>query len=401
MAVMVIGGMGCLWSVHLQAQCCPMNFSFERPSGSCFGQTVGVTCVPGQASTEVWQSCPAWGCGSVDLGPNPGGSLNMGQVQPTDGNNYISMECRGSADGANLGEGFSLSFCTDVVLTAGTEFCISLDLVTWTNNGFVCPPFSFNGCPGNSRLVVYGSSSPCSTTQVLWTSPTLSGTWTNYSFCFVPTASWSVISFRVLNTTSGLSAVGLDNMMLTQPGDYFTTDCNTLSGLQDDLEVVCRNGERVLRWIVDGSLDIARFSVLKSVDLEQWSVLGELEADAWTSAPSHYEFLDGSSGGDDGSTVYYQVVHHRDNGTDRSSRVAIAHCEFLLYPNPADEVLHVRTPLPGSTVELVDALGRVVRVVHVSSTRAEVQVGDLAAGHYAARLVLNGALLARGTFIKS
>jgi len=188
------------------AQCdCVLNMSFERAAGSCFGQDCGCDCVPDPMGPgESWTSCPLWGCGSTDIGPNPGGDLNMGSTQPTHGSSYLSMTCSGGPNGE--GEGISMTLCTGTALQAGTEYCFAIDLITRAN---------FGSNPGTSRLVVYGSGSPCTVGETLWNSPQPTGNWATYNFCFTPTGNWSVISFRVVNAGGGFTSVALDNWRST------------------------------------------------------------------------------------------------------------------------------------------------------------------------------------------
>jgi gliding motility-associated-like protein len=105
-----------------------------------------------------------------------------------------------------MGEGVSLTLCTGITLTAGTQYCFSLDLITRAN---------FGNSAGTSRLRIYGSSSTCQTTQLLWDSPSLTGQWQTYNFCFTPTGNWNVISFRVVNAQGGFTSVGVDRWLST------------------------------------------------------------------------------------------------------------------------------------------------------------------------------------------
>ena len=209
---------------------CQLNMSFERALGSCFGQDCGCQCTPDpEGNGESWLSCPFWGCGSTDIGPNPGGSLNMGNTQPTNGNSFLSMECSGGPGGA--GEGISVTLCEGVALQAGQEYCFAIDLITRAN---------FGNNAGTSGLVIYGSNSPCQDTQTLWTLPVATGDWQTYNFCFTPTGNWSVISFRVLNPGGGFSAIGVDNWVSTdglfppQPADCLD--------VETEGDVICSGG---------------------------------------------------------------------------------------------------------------------------------------------------------------
>ncbi len=134
----------------------------------------------------------------------------MNGVPPTHGSSFLSMQCNGGPD--NMGEGISLVLCEGVSLQAGQQYCFAIDLIT-RNGGFAA----------NSRLRIYGSMSTCQMTQLLYDSPSLTGNWQTYNFCFTPTANWTVISFRVVNPSSGFSVLGLDNWVSTDglfpPGD--------------------------------------------------------------------------------------------------------------------------------------------------------------------------------------
>lgn len=223
-----------------RAQCdCVLNMSFERAAGSCFGETDGPTCVPDNLGPgEIWSSCPSWGCGSTDIGPNPGGSLSMGNTQPTHGNSFLSMECSGAG---SLGEGISMTLCSGITLQAGQEYCFEIDLITRA---------SFGNSPGTSGLRIYGSNSTCQMTEMLWSLQQAPGTWQTFNFCFTPTQDWNVISFRVFNPSSGFSALGLDNWRSTdglfppqvpgclqveaEGGQICPGDCTTVSAIASD-----------------------------------------------------------------------------------------------------------------------------------------------------------------------
>ncbi len=165
----------------------------------------------------------------------------MGNTQPTHGTSYASMTCGGGAN--NEGEGLSLTLCTGLTLEAGTEYCFSLDLITRT---------SFGNSSGSSRLRIYGSSTACQTSQLLWASPAVTGSWQTYNFCFTPTSSWNIIHFRVVNPSDNFSALGMDNWVSTDglfpPGDDITTPVTDMSYPSP----VCASGGSVSPTPADG-----------------------------------------------------------------------------------------------------------------------------------------------------
>jgi hypothetical protein len=321
----------------------------------------------------------------------------IGDPPPTEGQHFISME-----GGSGLGEGFSLTLCQGITLVPGSEYCITVDLITWTNDGFVCPPFSLNGCPGVSRLLVYGSSGPCESTQTLWTSPALTGTWTEYSFCFVPTGNWNVLSFRLFNPTFNFSAVAMDNMSITRTDGEFLDDCEILEVEWLDADVSCDGDGRRVSWTVISDEPTLHFVVERSADLMNWTAVGELHADGGNGASLTYSLLDGSVDHPlDEGVLYYRVVSLDALGSASYSEVVSSQCSFILFPNPADDHITVRVTEQDAIVRVIDATGRLVHVQQVSGFETTISLAAFAPGYYAVQVVHTGVLLAHGVFIKT
>lgn len=146
----------CITNLFSFSQCdCKVNMSFERAEGGCFGQNCACNCLPDNGQ-DSWEQCTDWGCGSTDI--EPGGNLTIGNIKPSDGKTFMSMTC------GPTGEGNSLKLCAGAPLKAGTQYCFSIDLLT-------------KG--GNTALALYGATSACTTSQLLWKSTTVtSATWT-------------------------------------------------------------------------------------------------------------------------------------------------------------------------------------------------------------------------------
>jgi len=326
----------------------------------------------------------------VDIGPNPGGSVNMGNTQPTDGDTFLSMECGGGPGGA--GEGFSLSFCPDVTLEVGTQYCISIDLITRA---------SFGNNAGTSGLVVYGSSAICQTTQTLWTLPQATGSWQTYNFCFIATGNWSVISFRVLNPISGFSAIGLDNMSFTQAGEQVFSDCTTLDVDWLDVGVACTDGGRRISWSVSSVDDSLHFVVERSTDLMQWTVVGTFDLLSAGVDQQSFSILDLTMDHPvDEGLLFYRVGAMGLDGFLDYSAVAGSQCDLVIFPNPADTYITVRVVQPDALIRVVDATGRLVIVQRVDGYTSRISIAELASGYYAVQVVHSGLLLAHGVFVK-
>lgn len=226
----------CIANAHSFSQCdCKINMSFERSAGGCFGQNCNCNCLPDNGQ-DSWEQCTTWGCGSTDI--EPGGNLTIGNIQPSDGKSFMSMTC-----GPN-GEGNSVKLCDGAPLKSGTQYCFTIDLLT-------------KG--GSTALALYGANSSCTTSQLLWKSPTIStATWTTQSFCFTPTADWTYISFRVVE---GSGALGVDNWKSTDgkfPPQPDGTACAPTVSVRDTS--VCANGCTQLTAIGKGGTPPYTFS---------------------------------------------------------------------------------------------------------------------------------------------
>lgn len=73
----------------------------------------------------------------------------------------------------------------------------------------------------------------------------------------------------------------------------------------------------------------------------------------------------------------------------------LAEANIVIYPNPADEVIHVDGIADGATLEVYDITGRRV----ITTTKRQVNIGHLSSGAYAIRIFSNGAVTSR-IFIK-
>jgi len=71
-----------------------------------------------------------------------------------------------------------------------------------------------------------------------------------------------------------------------------------------------------------------------------------------------------------------------------SATEEVLQTSFLIYPNPAVDVVHVTIPSSNNatSIDIIDRLGKVVHSQNINSTRLEViQVNKLAAGIYTVR----------------
>lgn len=147
------------------------------------------------------------------------GDIQPGQwgitLPPSNGNTYVSCLCFGENPGGYR-EGFGQMLSTP--LTAGVTYSFTLDLAHSNIYNSVNP----NGC--YSSLQIYGGSTSCAVTQVLWSSgPFFNTNWQQYTVTFTPTGNWNYITFAPYfinvcgTTTNDYINVLVDNISCIQP----------------------------------------------------------------------------------------------------------------------------------------------------------------------------------------
>lgn len=299
---------GATWA---QPPCCILNMSFERTTGSCFGANCGCDCTPTNFGLgDTWFSCPGWGCGSTDIGPNPGGSISMGTTAPTEGNTFLSMECNGPG---GLGEGIAMGMCAGAPLKAGTQYCFTIDLIT-RNGGFGA---------GQSRLRIFGSAFACQMTQLLYDSPAITGAWQTYAFCFTPTADWNFLNFRVVNTVSGFHALGLDRLVSTsgnfppQPEDPCILPVALIAFQGRPMA-----SGNLISWTTVAERGHRAFSLERSLDGNAYEVIHQVNGEGESGRMKEYSYLDRF---DVAGLRYYRLRQMDWDGGERVLRTIAVH----------------------------------------------------------------------------
>jgi len=142
-------------------------------------------------------------------------------------------------------------------------------------------------------------------------------------------------------------------------------------------------------------------------DGERWCSFGNSYFNNGIGVISEYSgeiYIGGGFTQIDGQSVKYFAKWVGDHSTDTCSAPISAAPEpttagFSLWPNPATDLLQVRSPAPIESVWVFDALGREVYQKSVSGERVSVPVGDLAAGLYFV-VVRAGGKIWGGKFVK-
>lgn len=126
-----------------------------------------------------WVAC----YGSPDTQPGQWGIT----LPPSDGSTYVSFLQSGwAANGYTEGMTQLLVPC----MVAGQTYTFNVDLAHTPIYNTADP----NGC--YSSLIVYGGSTSCAQTEILWTSGSFTHTnWQTYTITFTPTQNWCYLSF--------------------------------------------------------------------------------------------------------------------------------------------------------------------------------------------------------------
>jgi alpha-tubulin suppressor-like RCC1 family protein len=201
----------------------------------------------------------------------------------------------------------------------------------------------------------------------------------------------------LVRTASGLNFASTGANYTGQLGDGTTTDATRFDRLRPlgssqplPVQLIAfqarRNGPATvaLSWATASEVNNAGFGVEKSVDGRAWLPLTFVSGAGTSSTRHTYAYLDARGT----AAAYYRLAQTDLNGTRTYSPVQYvsgASQELSLYPNPTINhatALHGATP--GVAVQVLDALGRVVRTATTDASGTATLSG-LPAGLYLVR----------------
>ena len=128
------------------------------------------------------------------------------------------------------------------------------------------------------------------------------------------------------------------------------------------------------------------FEVQHSVDGRNWKAIGKVEGAGTTQQQQEYHFVDRYplSG-----INYYRLKQVDFDGQFEYSEVLSVQFDDKvegvdIYPNPAQDVVHLNLPAGTASIKLLDATGRLVKQLEpgLEQTRVEMGVQDLSSGTY-------------------
>ncbi|WP_201981570.1 glycine-rich protein [Hymenobacter rubidus] len=145
-------------------------------------------------------------------------------------------------------------------------------------------------------------------------------------------------------------------------------------------------GAVALAWRTASEINSARFEVERSPDGAAFTAIGTVAAAGSSSGPRAYALADARLPAS-ASRLYYRLRQIDQDGTFSYSpvrSVVVAGAGLVLYPNPAAGVATLRGAAAGAAVQVLDALGRLVRTA-VADAEGTTVLAGLPAGVYAVR----------------
>jgi hypothetical protein len=311
---------------------CPLTFQ-ERPLN-----TFNV-----QSTYYSNEGCPEF--------PTPDASLSIvsATVDCNTNTATINYIIRNLADNVQIPAGVSVSFYQGNPLTGAatllsTQTYSSVidplstsSILTFTQAGFL---------PGSTIFAVVGDDGSQATPITL---PVTSMTECNYSN--------NMISFNV----NCFSALGVD-------WHYF--------------EAMKDGRQAQLDWATSLEQNVDFFLVERSLDAINFEVIGAVEAIGNSFSINEYEFHDVAP---NKGLNYYRIVSVDHNGNAGKSDWRALDFDqegYLLFPNPATDMLKMYNPFTRSEVHVKDMYGRVVKQMSLNQGLNEWDVSALSAGVY-------------------
>ncbi|MBX9784919.1 MAG: T9SS type A sorting domain-containing protein [Chitinophagaceae bacterium] len=153
------------------------------------------------------------------------------------------------------------------------------------------------------------------------------------------------------------------------------------------------NNAAIIDWAIENDLEVSDYSVERSTDGIRFSSVGKISSKQTASAFS-YSFTDASplQGWN-----YYRIRINDKTGSFAYTdikRLQFNNPSFVkLYPIPTLDVLNVQLetdPLPGSSLQITDAGGRIVYQTNTVQRIMQLNVSRFTAGAYYVRYISNG-----------
>ena len=169
-----------------------------------------------------------------------------------------------------------------------------------------------------------------------------------------------------------------------------------------------KNGKTWLSWATASELNSKAFHIERRYPLTSWETIGEVEAKGNSSGFQRYEFIDANPGAL--RTLYRLRQVDLDGTIHYSQSISIENrfgtkLDFMVYPNPAKDVVWVYTgsPLPaGSRVQVLDLSGKRLLDIEVEEGTREIRLdlGPVNTGLHLVRIQAQGLVEHRKLVVK-
>lgn len=219
--------------------------------------------------------------------------------------------------------------------------------------------------PGNEDVMVYTGSTDCSTTRAACAAD------------ITNSANWS--------TEDGSGDQSIDGGI-----DFPSSVPTSFGGTALPVELISFNGKVVdgtihLTWKTASELNNDYFEIYRSENGLDFDKVGKVSGKGTTYATSNYQFID--QPGFDNHEFYYRLVQvDYDGGIEAFPTILVVGANLLsgssIFPNPAYDILNIRTESPPLLARLIDSSGRLVRSFSLSDLSTSIDISEVKSGNY-------------------
>ena len=145
---------------------------------------------------------------------------------------------------------------------------------------------------------------------------------------------------------------------------------------------VCDRNTVMIHWTRPGS-DSFDYALEKSLDERKWERIADMNSQLLP----YYDYIDLDA---TATTRYYRIAQRKHDQLVAISETKCVQVEngdkLYLWPAPANDILHVRSPFVNGNIDIIDGDGRLVRKMTVTDPITHVQLQALPAGMYFMRV---------------
>ena len=138
----------------------------------------------------------------------------------------------------------------------------------------------------------------------------------------------------------------------------------------------------IIQWKIASSSDILRFEVERSIDTIKWESISQVVIQS----TQEYFITDTSPGS---GQIYYRIKQINNGNTSYSPTrwVQISKTGTLyIWPNPAKDILHIKTPFVNGSLEIINAEGKLIQKIAITDFITDISLQRLAEGIYFIRV---------------